>query len=109
VDSTDLGEELRSIVDHAEALLGALADDGDARLGALRERVSASIGTARERLAEIDHDAERPSERAAAAFEHWISENPWTAVAISAGVGLAIGYLLSGRPARSPRSATSNP
>jgi ElaB/YqjD/DUF883 family membrane-anchored ribosome-binding protein len=109
VDRTDLGEQLRDIVDHAEALLGALADDGDARLDALRERVFNSIGTARARLAEMEGDSERPSERAAAAFERWINENPWTAVAISAGVGLAIGFLLSGRRAPAPPTAAGKP
>jgi len=106
VNSTNLDDELRNIVDHAEALLGALSGEGDARLEALRARVFDSIETARERLAEMDGDAARPTERAAAAFERWIAENPWTAVAIGAGVGLAIGVLLSGRhrPAvRAPR------
>jgi ElaB/YqjD/DUF883 family membrane-anchored ribosome-binding protein len=110
VSSAELGEELRKIVDHAEALLDALSDEGDARLEALRARVFSSIGTARDRLAEMDSDADRPTERAAAAFERWITENPWTAVAIGAGVGLALGVLLSARqrPAGgAPRGASS--
>jgi ElaB/YqjD/DUF883 family membrane-anchored ribosome-binding protein len=97
VSSTALGEQLRNIIDHAEALLDALSAEGDARLEALRARVLDSITKARERLAEMDGDADRPTERAAAAFERWIAENPWTAVAIGAGVGLAIGVLLSAR------------
>jgi ElaB/YqjD/DUF883 family membrane-anchored ribosome-binding protein len=110
VSSTALGAELRNIVDHAEALLAALPGEDDARLESLRARVFDSIGTARERLAEMDSDADRPTERAAAAFERWITENPWTAVAIGASVGLAIGVLLSRRhrPAsRAPRDASS--
>jgi ElaB/YqjD/DUF883 family membrane-anchored ribosome-binding protein len=110
VSSTVLGDELRNIIDHAAALLDALSGEGDERLEALRARVFDSIGTARERLAEMDGDAERPTERAAAAFERWISENPWTAVAIGASVGLALGVLLSARlrPAsRASRDASS--
>ena len=98
VDTTSLGEDLRSIVDHAEALLKALADDGDPRLDALRERVCGSIDTARERLAEFDREADRPGDRVAAAVQRWIRENPWTAIAIGASVGLVIGVLLSGPP-----------
>lgn len=109
MDNTDLGDELRNVVDHAEALLGALSDDGDARLDRLRERVLGSIDTARARLADMERDSERPSERAAAAFERWMLENPWTAVAIGAGVGLAIGFLLSGRGARAAGRAPSAP
>jgi ElaB/YqjD/DUF883 family membrane-anchored ribosome-binding protein len=103
VESTELDEELRNVVDHAEALLAALSGDGDARLDHLRERVSDSIDTARARLADLDRDGERPSERAAAAFEGWIHENPWTAVAIGAGLGIAIGLLLSRRGTRAAR------
>jgi ElaB/YqjD/DUF883 family membrane-anchored ribosome-binding protein len=109
VDSTALGEELRNVVDHAEALLEALADDSDAGLSALYERVSDSIDTARARLAEINSDAGRPSERAAAALERWMMENPWTAVAIGAGVGVLIGALLSRRPAPAPRDTAGSP
>jgi len=92
-----LGEALRNIVDHAEALLGALSDEGNPDLGSLRERVSRSIETARAHLDEMQSDAERASEKAVAAFEQWIVDNPWTAVAIGAGVGLAIGVLLAAR------------
>ncbi len=102
MENTDIGEELRTIVDHAEALLGALSGDVDARLDRLRARVAESIDTARARLAEMDRDVERPSERAAAAFEQWMQDNPWMAVAIGAGIGVAIGYLLSGRRVASP-------
>jgi ElaB/YqjD/DUF883 family membrane-anchored ribosome-binding protein len=99
-DTAALGEELRSIVDHAEALLAALGDEGDAKVGSLRERVAHSIDTARVRLDEMQSDADRASERAAAAFEQWIMDNPWTTVAIGAGVGLAIGILLASRRRR---------
>ncbi len=100
-DAAALGEELRHIVDHAEALLGALSDEGDPRLSSLRARVSESIETARSHLDDLQRDAERATDKAAAALERWIEENPWTAVAIGAGVGLAIGFLLAGRR-RSP-------
>ncbi len=109
MDTTALGEELRNVVDHAEALLDALSDDGDARLAALYDRVSDSIDTARARLAEIGADADRPSKRAAAAVERWMMENPWTAVAIGAGVGVLIGMLLSRRRAPAPRDAAGPP
>lgn len=96
-----LGEELRSIVDHAEALLDAISDEGDPKLSSLRERVAESIDAARTHVDEMQNDAERASEKAAAAFARWIEQNPWTAVAIGAGAGLAIGLLLASRR-RSP-------
>ena len=97
-----LGEELRNIIDHAAALLGAISDEGDPKLSALRERVSASIDTARVHLDEMQLDAERASEKLAEALARWIEANPWTAVAIGAGAGIAIGLLLASRRSRAP-------
>ncbi len=95
-----LDEELRNIVDHAEALLDALADDGDARLDTLRRRVSESIESARARLDAMASDANRASERAMAAVERWMRDNPWTVVAVGASIGLIVGVLLAGRRKR---------
>jgi len=97
-----LGEELRSIVDHAEALLDAISDEGDAKLSSLRGRVSESIETARARVDEMQSDAERAGDKLAAVVSRWIEENPWTAVAIGAGAGLAIGLLLANRRRKTP-------
>lgn len=109
-DTSALAEELRNIVDHAEALLGALADDGDPKLASLRERVSSGIETARTHLDEMQEAAERPAEKAAAALDRWIGENPWKAVAVGAGIGLAIGVLLAARRRRrAPADADSGP
>ncbi len=106
-NSAALGEELRSIVDHAEALLHALADDSDASLDSLRERISDSIESARARLRDMESDANRATERAAVAFERWARANPWTVVAISVSVGIAAGMLLAGRRRPAARAASS--
>ncbi len=108
-NSAALDEELRNIVDHAEALLEALADDGDGRLDPLRRRVSDSIQSARARLDAMASDANRMSERAAAAVERWMRDNPWTVVAIGAGIGLVAGVLLASRRRRSAPAAAQPP
>jgi ElaB/YqjD/DUF883 family membrane-anchored ribosome-binding protein len=109
--SAALDEELRNIVDHAEALLEALADEGDAKLAQLRERVSASIDAAKSRLDDLAGDAGHSRERAAAAAacESWMRENPWTLIAIGAGVGLAAGWLVASRGRRRATSADTSP
>ena len=95
--STVLAEELRQIVNQAEALLNAIGNDGDAALDGLRARVNESIDAARSRLADIEEQANRTSQRMASAAESWMQENPWAAVAIAAGVGLVIGTILARR------------
>lgn len=104
-----LGEELRNIVDHAEALLHALADEGDASLDSLRGRVFASIESARARLRDMESDSNRATERWAEAFERWARNNPWTVVAIGASLGLVAGMLLAGRRRRAPRADSHPP
>lgn len=99
--SAALEEELRRIVDHAEALLEALADDGDATLAQLREQVGVSIDAAKSRLDELARDAERAGTRAAAVCGAWIDENPWAVVAVGTGLGLVVGWIL-GRLRRTP-------
>jgi ElaB/YqjD/DUF883 family membrane-anchored ribosome-binding protein len=92
-----LADELRNVVSQAEELLRAMGDDGDAAMAALRERVHASIDTARLRLEDLEHEAGRMTQQATAAAETYVRENPWTAVAIGAGLGLLLGGLLVGR------------
>jgi len=104
--SAAVAEELRNVVSEAEAFLGALSEADSAELERLRDRVHDSIDAAKMRLADIETDAARSSTRVSSAIESWVADNPWTAVAIGAGVGLALGVLLA-RAARNapPRGA----
>ncbi|HUK02581.1 MAG TPA: DUF883 family protein [Steroidobacteraceae bacterium] len=95
--SEELAEELSHVVQEAEALLRALADDGDATLGTLRDRVHDSLDSAKARLADLQLGAQRAGKRAASAAQGWVQQNPWTAIAIAAGLGLLIGALLTRR------------
>jgi len=92
-----LADELRNVVSQAEELLNAIGDDGDAAMTALRERVLASIDTARSRLGDLEEQAGRVTQQAATAAEAYVRQNPWTSIAIGAGIGLLIGALLISR------------
>lgn len=107
--SAALADELRNVVSEAEALLGALGKDRDAALGALRDRVFESIDTAKARLADIETEASRATQRAAVATETWVRDNPWTAVAIGASIGLLIGALIVGVGNRRPPAGYEDP
>ena len=111
--SDALAEELRKVVSEAEALLGAMGDEGDGALQSLRDRVHDSIDTAKARLADLQEQADRIGQRAATAAANWIVENPWTAVAIGASIGLIIGMMVrtarghTGRILRADRADTA--
>ena len=68
--------QLRAVAREAEELLQATADQTGERVEELRERAKASLAAAREVDAQV-------------------RKNPWTAVAIAAGVGLVLGLLLA--------------
>ena len=93
-ESQALAQELRDVIDQAEALLEALDQDKDAAVGELRLRVNQRLEAARERLRALDLDAADVMGRAADAADAYIRENPWTSVAIGASVGLIIGAFL---------------
>jgi len=95
--SAALASELRNVVNQAEALLNAIGQDKDEALDALRGRVYESLDTAKARLADIEGQASRAARRAAVTAESWVRDNPWTAVAIGASIGLVLGALITSR------------
>jgi ElaB/YqjD/DUF883 family membrane-anchored ribosome-binding protein len=95
--SAALAHELRNVVNQAEALLNAIGQDKDEALDALRGRVYESLDTAKARLADIEGQASRAARRAAVTAETWVRDNPWTAVAIGASIGLVLGALITSR------------
>jgi ElaB/YqjD/DUF883 family membrane-anchored ribosome-binding protein len=91
-----LAEELRNVVQQAEALLQAVSDDGTEAVSALRERVYGAVDTAKARLADLEEQTEQVTQRAIRAADSWVRENPWTSIGIAVAAGLLIGALLRG-------------
>jgi ElaB/YqjD/DUF883 family membrane-anchored ribosome-binding protein len=89
-DGGRLAEDLRTLVDDAEALLRATSNAGNAEvqghaqetLQDLRLRLSALEERVRERAQEVDT---------------FVRDNPWRAVAVVGGVALLIGMLMGRR------------
>jgi len=91
-DPEAIAEELRRIVDQAEELMGN-AGVGE-HLNDLRDRVNDTLTQAKAKLADLEKEARVHGKRAAVATETWVRANPWTALAIGAGIGLIIGAVL---------------
>ena len=91
-DPETIAAELRRIVDQAEELL-ASTGAGD-QLNDLRDRVTDTLSQAKARLADLEKEARVQGKRAAVATETWVRANPWTALAIGAGIGLILGAAL---------------
>ncbi len=90
--------ELRDMLASTEALLAALGDQTGEGIDELRDRITATISdvkqalgksfvaSAREKIARARDTASQVNE--------FVTEKPWTAVAIGAGIGLLAGLLL---------------
>jgi ElaB/YqjD/DUF883 family membrane-anchored ribosome-binding protein len=89
-DGGRLAEDLRTLVDDAEALLSATTNAGSAEV---QERAQATLQDLRQRLTALE---ERVRERARD-VDSFVRDNPWQAVAVAGGVALLVGLLMGRR------------
>lgn len=85
-----LAGDVKVLVNDVEELLKATATQTGEKIAEARVRAQAAIANAR--TAAIEH-----SRQAVHATDQYVHQNPWTAIGISAGVGLLIGLLISRR------------
>ena len=96
--STDqLIEDLKALVRDGEALLGAFAHIAGDGAHEAKERAQQSLAAAKERLAQLQDHLLSEARTAMDAGETYVRDNPWTAIALAAGIGFVIGMLLSRR------------
>lgn len=96
VDTAQLMEDLRVVVDDAEALLKATAGQAGEKVESARQRAGESVKAARERLGELEGEVRVRAREAARTTDRYVHENPWGAIGMAAGIGFILG-LLSGR------------
>ena len=89
-DGGRLAEDLRTLVDDAEALLRATSNTGSAEL---QERAQATLQDLRARLATLE-DQVRTRARD---VDSYVRDNPWQAVAVAGGIALMLGLLMGRR------------
>jgi ElaB/YqjD/DUF883 family membrane-anchored ribosome-binding protein len=89
--SATLADELRNVVDQAEALLEALAEDKNEAAGALRKRVRTSLDTAKARLSDMERQTAAMAQRASVTTQAYVRENPWTVAGGALATGLVLG------------------
>jgi ElaB/YqjD/DUF883 family membrane-anchored ribosome-binding protein len=91
-------KELREVLASTEALLAALGDEGGEGIAELRGRLANTIADVKKELGTSFVASAREKIAQArdtvTSVNDFVTENPWTAVAIGAGVGLLAGMLL---------------
>lgn len=95
-NTAQLMEDLRVVVEDAEALLKATAGQAGEKVDQARQRAQQSLRAARARLADIEGEVALRAREAARHTDRYVHENPWGAIGIAAGVAFILG-LLAGR------------
>lgn len=96
--STDkLLDDLKTVVNDAEALLKATAGQAGEKMSAARARAEASVRAARERMSEMQDDVLAQTKEIAEEADAYVHKNPWQAVGLAAVAGIIVGLMISRR------------
>jgi ElaB/YqjD/DUF883 family membrane-anchored ribosome-binding protein len=97
ISKDQLIDDLKVVVNDAEALIKATANQGGEALAAVRAKAQESLAIAKDKLADTQEALLARSKAAARATDEYVHENPWRSIGIAAGVGLVVGLLIGRR------------
>jgi len=91
-------KELREVLASTEALLAALGSESGAAIDELRERLTSTIADVKKELGSsfLSNAREKiaRAREAANSVDEFVTDRPWSSVAIGAGIGLLVGLIL---------------
>lgn len=93
----DLVAEFQNLVDALEEVYMAAKDDSSEKVSEWRAEAEVTLERAREKLGEFRSSANERAKKLYADSDHYVHENPWTAVGVGAGIGLIIGLMIGRR------------
>ena len=91
-------DDLHALVGDMEELLKVTAGATGDQIAKARAKAAESLKTAKAGLAEAQESALVKTKAAARATDEYVRTNPWQVLAIAAGAGVAVGYLLGRCP-----------
>lgn len=97
VTTERLVEDLKTVMNDAEALLKATSAQTGEKIQEVRARAEESLRQAKVRLTAVEEEALRRARELADATEEYVRDNPWQSVGVAAGIGLVLGILISRR------------
>jgi ElaB/YqjD/DUF883 family membrane-anchored ribosome-binding protein len=90
-------EELKSVIESAEALLKATGDGANEQMSGVREHVEQKLRTTRDRLSKLERDVIDEAREKAQAADQFVSDNPWRSIGVVAGLAFVLGVILGRR------------
>ena len=97
VSREKLMEDLKAVVNDAEALLKATAHQTGDKITEVRAKAEESLKTAKVRIAEEGKEIIEKAKSAAKSTDEFVHAHPWKAVGVGALAGFVIGLLISRR------------
>lgn len=95
ITTRKIAADFKLVLEDVEELIKATAGEAGERIGALRERLEKKIEEGKKLLAENTWFQSAEEKKAQA--ESRLRENPWAGVALAAGVGALLGWLIRRR------------
>jgi len=92
-----LAADFQVLMSDVEELARATASQTGDKITELRSRVQRAAADLRPRLAELDIQIREKAKVAAATTDEYVHDHPWSAVGVSAGIGIIIGILIGRR------------
>jgi ElaB/YqjD/DUF883 family membrane-anchored ribosome-binding protein len=96
-DTRRLMDDLRNVVQDAEALMSATASEAGAGVREARQRAAESLEQARIRLEALETEVKARAREAADDADTYVRQHPWQSVGVAAAVGFLVGLLVSRR------------
>ncbi len=90
VTTGKLKQDVRTVIEDAEALLGATTDQAGERVKELRGRLAAALERARATCGDLEAKAAEQAKKA----DHVIRAHPYESIGIALGIGLLVGWML---------------
>jgi ElaB/YqjD/DUF883 family membrane-anchored ribosome-binding protein len=97
IHSEKLLTDVKVLVKDTEELVQATASQTAGKIAELRDRAQESANHLKPQLAKVEKLVSDKAKNTANLANTYVHENPWTAVGVSAGIGLVIGLLISRR------------
>ena len=92
-----LMSDLKGVIADAEELLRSTAGQAGEDASELRRRIQARLTRTKEGLEDLQAAAVEQARAAGQAADDYVHENPWRSVVAAAGIGFAVGLLISRR------------
>jgi ElaB/YqjD/DUF883 family membrane-anchored ribosome-binding protein len=97
VQTEKLVTDVKVLVNDTEELVKATAAQAGEKIVEMRNRAQEAVNTLKPRLTTFESEIVNKAKSSATATDAYIRENPWSAIGVAAGVGLAIGLLIGRR------------